>query len=73
MPDTYISIHNDNGNSSKIVESESGEREEYQARSIIQNLLSLSESTRKIQKELEKTKGILSELAMKEGIECVTE
>ena len=57
----------------KIVESESGEREEYQARSIIQNLLSLSESTRKIQKELEKTKGILSELAMKEGIECVTE
>ena len=71
MPVTYI--HNDNGNSSKIVESESGEREEYQARSIIQNLLSLSESTRKIQKELEKTKGILRERAMKEGIECVTE
>ena len=55
------------------MDSESGDRDEYQSKTAIQNILSLANSTRKIQKELEKNKGILYELAMKQGIECSTE
>ena len=55
------------------MDSETGGEDKYQIRTVIQNIISLSESTRKIQKELEKTKGILTELAIKEGIENITE